>query len=149
MLGFLKSSVGKFATLFVAALMLVVGFTHSAEAGCRCKRNHKHPVLKFIGRALLVLFCFGLVFATAAPALAGGGLFGGRVVQRTVVRQQVVRQKVVVQQQLVAQPVVVQQLYAQPLVQQQLVVPQQFYVPSQQIIQQRVVAPGCQAFFAR
>lgn len=148
MIGIFKSYLGRLLALAMLALMLVVGFTNSAEAGCRCKRAHKHPVLRFLGRVLLVLFCFGLAFASAAPALAGGGLFGGRVVQRTVIRQQVVRQKVVVQQ-VVAQPVVVQQLYAQPLVQQQIVVPQQFYVPSQQIIQQRVVAPGCQAFFAR
>lgn len=148
MLGFLRSMPGRMIAFTMLALMLVVGFTHSAEAGVRCRKHHKHPVLKFLGRALLVLMCFGLAFASAAPALAGGGLLHRSVVsQRIVVRQPRV-QRVVVQQQIVAQPVVVQQLYA-PLAVQQLVVPQQFYVPSQQILQQRIVAPGCQAFFAR
>lgn len=147
MLGFLKSTVGRMLALAMAVLFIVVGFADSAQARCRCHR--KHPVMKFVGRLLLVLFCCGICFSCTVPAIAGHA-----IVQRQVMRQKVVRQRVVVRQQVVAQhvvaqPVVVQQLYAQPLVQQQLVVPQQFYVPSQQIIQQRVVAPGCQAFFAR
>jgi hypothetical protein len=96
-----------------------------------------------------------VVFACTQASASGGGrivqrqrIVQRRQVQRVVVQQQAVYAQPVIQQQVVqkvyAQPIVVQQqvqrVYAQPVIQQQ-----NYCAPA---LQQSVVAPGCNAFFA-